>query len=326
MRRVRLTVRAERETGREALRLLIGQARSSDVPLALRQDAFSALVERYQDAAYGYAYSLLGDPHLAQDATQEAFATAYRQIGELRAPGAFPTWLRRIVRTQCARLRRTKAPFAASLEVLRLTDGGAGLVPLDLDDAKDPVSAAEARELHDTVAGALRALPPHERVATVLFYISDYSQIEISRFLGVPVTTVKKRLQSARKRLQERMLLMMDDALREHAHRYLPSRDQRLMESLRFLTAFDTAAAEGEVPLVELLLVDGLDVDMPDAEGRTLLSWAAQRGNLDAVELLVGHKADVNTRDAAGVTPLGWAERAGHRAVAAVLRRHAAIP
>ncbi len=120
------------------------------------------------------------------------------------------------------------------------------------------------------------------------------------------------------------MMTIMDDALREHGNRYLPSRDPRLTESLRFLTAFD-AASEGELPLVELLLVDGLDVDTADAGGRTLLSWAAQRGNLDAVEVLIKHGANVNGRDAAGVTPLGWAERAGHRAVAALLRRHAAV-
>ncbi len=118
---------------------------------------------------------------------------------------------------------------------------------------------------------------------------------------------------------------MMDDALRDHVSRYLPSRDERLIESLRFLTAFDAASSEGELPLVELLLVDGLDVDTADAGGRTLLSWAAQRGNLDAVEVLIKHGANVNGRDAAGVTPLGWAERAGHRAVAALLRRHAAV-
>ena len=320
-----MTAAADRQIGRDALRVLIGRARSAEAPLTARQEAFVALVERFQDAAYGYAYSLLGDPHLAQDATQEAFAAAYRQLGDLRTPAAFPLWLRRIVRTHCARLRRSRVPPAASLEALRLDDGGTSSEAVDPDSAGDPALAAEARELHDAVAAALRELPPHERVVTVLCYVSDHPQDEIARFLGVPVTTVKKRLQSARKRLQQRMMTMMDDALREHGNRYLPSRDQRLVEALRFLTAFDAAATEGELPLVELLLVDGLDVDTADAGGRTLLSWAAQRGNLDAVEFLVRHGADVNARDAAGVTPLGWAERAGHRAVASLLRRHGAV-
>lgn len=228
------------------------------------------------------------------------------------------------MRTQCARLRRGRIPQAASLEALRLGGDGTLCEEVDREGANDPAVVAEARELHEVVAAALRALPAHERVVTILFYVSDYPQEGIARFLGVPVNTVKKRLQSARKRLQQRMMAMMDDALKEHGNRYLPSRDQRIAESLRFLTAFDAAAFEGELPLVELLLVDGLDVDTADAGGRTLLSWAAQRGNLDAVEFLVAQGADVNRRDAAGVTPLGWAERAGHRAVAALLRRQVA--
>ncbi len=117
---------------------------------------------------------------------------------------------------------------------------------------------------------------------------------------------------------------MMDDALMDDVSRYLPSRDERLIESLRFLTAFDAASSEGELPLVEQLLVDGLDVDTADASGRTLISLAAQRGNVDAVELLLRHGAGVNARDAAGMTPLVWAERAGQRAAVALLRRRGA--
>jgi RNA polymerase sigma factor (sigma-70 family) len=319
------TAGIERAARHDALGALIGRATSAEAPLATRHDAFIALVEQFQDTAFGYAYSLLGDPHLAQDATQEAFVTAYCRLGDLRAPAAFPLWLRRVVRTHCARLRRGRALPAASLDALRRDEGGVAADVVDPDGAGDPAAAAEARELHDAVAAALRGLPPHERLVTVLFYVAGHPQDEIARFLGVPVTTVKKRLQAARKRLQQRMMAMMDDALKEHGDRYLPSRDRRLVESLRFLTAFDAAASDAELPVVELLLVDGLDVDTADSGGRTLLSLAAQRGNLDAVEFLIGHGADVNARDAAGVTPLGWAERARHRAVAALLRRHAAV-
>ena len=315
---------SRRSEEQESLRQLIDRARSTEFPIAARRAAFVALVERLQDAAYGYAYSLLGDPHLAQDATQEAFAAAYRQIGELREPAAFAHWLRRIVRTHCGRLRRSQVPPVSSLEQLRAGDAG-GYEAADPDDRGDPAAAAEARELQDAVAAALQELPTRERSVTVLFYICDYPQEQIAEFLGVPLTTVKKRLQSARRRLEQTMLAMLDDALREYAHRYLPSRDGRLVESLWFPAAFDAAASEGELPLVELLLVDGLDIDAADAARRTLLSLAAQRGNLDAVEFLLQHGADVNARDDLGVTPLGWAERAGHRAVAALLRRYAAV-
>ena len=60
-------------------------------------EAFEALVRRFQDMAVGYAYSLLGDIHRAEDAAQEAFIAAYFDIAALRNPAAFPGWFRRIV-------------------------------------------------------------------------------------------------------------------------------------------------------------------------------------------------------------------------------------
>ena len=70
---------------------LVERSRSGDL------DAFEALVRRFQDMACGYAYSILGDFHLAEDAAQEAFVDAYRNLGQLREPRAFPGWFRRVV-------------------------------------------------------------------------------------------------------------------------------------------------------------------------------------------------------------------------------------
>src|SRR5262245_44526868 len=70
-------------------------------------EAFTELVVRYQNLAYGYAWSILGDAHASQDATQEAFLAAFRNLRSLNDPGAFPGWLRGIVRHCCGRqLRR----------------------------------------------------------------------------------------------------------------------------------------------------------------------------------------------------------------------------
>ena len=69
--------------------------------------AFGILIERFQDMAVGYAYSLLGDFQLAEDAAQEAFLDTYRNIGQLREPRAFSSWFRRIVFKHCDRVTRT---------------------------------------------------------------------------------------------------------------------------------------------------------------------------------------------------------------------------
>lgn len=53
------------------------------------QAAFTALAQRYQEMALGYALAILGDFHLAQDATQEALFAAYRGMRSLEAPHGF---------------------------------------------------------------------------------------------------------------------------------------------------------------------------------------------------------------------------------------------
>lgn len=93
--------------------------------------------------------------------------------------------------------------------------------------ACDPFLADES-ERQIRVDAAIRALPEHERMVTALFYVSDYSQNEIAAFLEVPVTTVKKRLFDARKKLREGMEDMVRDTLQEKR----PSRNEQFAETV----------------------------------------------------------------------------------------------
>lgn len=295
----------------KAAEQLVVQARAPEVPLGCRQEAFGELVRRFQDLAYGYAYALLGDPHLAQDAAQEAFLTAYRNLGQLRAAGAFPGWLRCIVRTHCRRFTRGIRPAITPLDALDTVVDGAR-------SDTDPTAAAEAGELRDALAALIRALPERERTATVLFYVAGYDQADVARFLGVPVTTVKKRLQAARKRLHNTMETTMRDTFQKQA----PSRDERFVTMLQLLTAVDAAAADGEFQLLELLVMDGADLDAQTEDGTTMLCWAAQRGHREAATFLLERGAAANARDGAGKTPLRWAVETKHRRLADLLRQH----
>jgi RNA polymerase sigma factor (sigma-70 family) len=278
--------------------------RAATGPPEARRQAFGELVRRYQDTAYGYAYALLGDREAAQDAAQEAFLAAYRSLGQLRAAEAFPGWLRRIVRTYCLR--------AAASTVDGLPLEAADGVP----SGDDPACAAEAAELRAALADLIRRLPASEREAMVLFYVADRPQDEIAAFLGVPVNTVKKRLQAARARLRGRMDEMVRQSLRAHA----PSRGRAFADAVQFLAGLDAAAAEGELRLVELMAIDGVELDAPDRDGRTLLGWAAERGHAEAAALLIESGARVNARDGEGRTALARAIDAGHHEIAELLR------
>ncbi|MDQ3701290.1 MAG: GNAT family N-acetyltransferase [Chloroflexota bacterium] len=189
------------------LRALVARAGAHDLA------AYEALVVRFQDMAVGYAYARLGDLHLAQDAAQEAFWQAYRDLPALRDPAAFPGWLRRIVVRQCGRLTRGKrvrvVPLSTAIELLS---------PL-----AEPAEAAEVSERQEAVRRAVRMLPESERDVVALFYLGGYAQMEVARFLEVPPTTVNNRLHAARGRLRRSMLAMV----REDLQGGRPSRDAR---------------------------------------------------------------------------------------------------
>lgn len=184
----------------EELTSLVMRAQTGDL------NAYGAIVRRFQDMAYGCGYSLLGDFHLAEDAAQEAFIEAYRDLPKLREPAAFPGWFRRIVFKHCDRLTRGKRVSTVPLQA------AAEMASRD----PDPAEVVEKREIKDKVLDAIHALPENERMVTTLFYINGYSQKEIAAFLDVPITTVKNRLHTSRKRLKERMVHMVADELKSY--------------------------------------------------------------------------------------------------------------
>ena len=87
----------------EELGSLMSRAQTGDL------DAYGRIVQQFQDMAVGYAYSILGDFHLAQDAVQEAFIEAYPILSRAYGPVAFPGWFRRIIFKHCNRLTTRKA-------------------------------------------------------------------------------------------------------------------------------------------------------------------------------------------------------------------------
>lgn len=172
--------------------------------------------------AYGFAYAFLDDFHLAQDAAQEAFVEAYRDLPSLREPAAFPGWFRKIVHKHCDRLTRRKRVRTQPIET-------AADLP---SPAPSPTDLAEKREMEDAVLAAIRALPERQRMVTTLFYIDGYSQNDIAEFLDVPVTTVKKRLATSRTRLKQRMMAMVDETLKSFP---LPDRFADVVVQLNFV-------------------------------------------------------------------------------------------
>lgn len=199
--------------------VLVIKATDPDATLAERQDAFCALVRIFQDMAYACAYAVLGDFHLAENIAQEAFISAWQKLGQLRQPAAFPGWFRRIVLTECNRLTRGKRYHTIALDE-------ATPLPTHL---VDPQTTVEKAEVTKAIFSAIKRLTLNERMVVVLFYVKEQSQSEISAFLDVPLTTVAKRLYSAKARLRA----MTMDAFKKDFTVHCPSRDQAFAEKVK---------------------------------------------------------------------------------------------
>jgi len=200
-------------------RALVLKARDSNATLAEKQEAFCELVRMFQDMAYACGYAVLGDFCLAEDAAQEAFISAWEKLSQLRQPEAFPGWFRRIVLTECNRLTRGQR-----LRTMSLEEGMNLHAP-----CPDPQSAIEKDELTKATFAAIKKLSLNERMVVMLFYVNEHSQSEISVFLNVPLTTVAKRLYSARVRLR----VMMMDAFKNDLITRRPSRDGSFAEKVK---------------------------------------------------------------------------------------------
>jgi RNA polymerase sigma factor (sigma-70 family) len=248
-------------------------------------ERFSELVTSFQDMAVGYAYSILGDFPLAEDAAQEAFFDAYRHLEDLREPLAFPSWLRRIVFKHCDRRTRRQAPPMLSFEE----------VPDPRSPNPSPADVAERNEMRDRLVDALGLLPEKQRAVLVLHYTSGHSLAELSLFLNVPVGTVKKRLHDGREKLRE----ILTDEMAEGLRKRRPSRDSSFAEGVVEILR---AARNGDAERVKALLLRNPRLRHGrDFMGNTALILAANNGHPELAALLREAGAPVDHHEAAAI-------------------------
>lgn len=164
---------------------LVERARDPSASLHEQHAAFGEIVRLSQHIAFGLALASLRDVEDAKDAAQDAFATAWHRIRQLRDPSAFVGWLKAIVATACTRKRRRRSETPAD---------AAPEPSVEPDDA--------TMDYQSVIAAALKRLPDGERDVTVLFYFLGYTMPQIGRLLRLKPGTVGKRLHSARLRIR----------------------------------------------------------------------------------------------------------------------------
>ena len=157
------------------------------------QEAFAEIVDRYQAKVLALSWSLLGSREEAEDATQEAFLRAFRNISGFAPPHNFRSWLFAIGYLGCLdRLKERKTERRFQPVLIEKTDGDMGTSVVDR-----PLDGSSA------VGAAWNKLRAKERLALSLAVIEGYSAAEIGRVLGCAENTARVHIFNAKRKMRK---------------------------------------------------------------------------------------------------------------------------
>lgn len=160
----------------EADQILLQKAKGGDT------DAFASLIRLHTKGMYKTAVAILRNDADAADAIQDTILAVWENLGSLKKPEFFRTWMTRILINKCRDIRRESTMF----------------VPLEA--AGEPACRDESNlEMKE----AIEHLGEKYSLIMMLYYSEGYSIAEIAKILHIPKSTVQTRLQRGRKKLAD---------------------------------------------------------------------------------------------------------------------------
>ena len=175
---------------------LVVRARKGDL------SAYGEVVRATQSMAYAVARGVLRERAAAEDAVQDAYLKAFRQLETLQDPEAFSAWLRRIVITVALNQRRRNRPTLLQLE--RVPE-----LPV-LDESEEGWTEGQRQKL----AAALLALTGDERRICDRRYHGGWTTSRLAADAGIDEPAMRKRLQRIRDKLRKEIEVSEQRAIR----------------------------------------------------------------------------------------------------------------
>jgi len=173
---------------------------------------FHELIRPYERRVYAMALSFLRNEADAEDAAQEAFLKAFRNLASFRGEAKFGTWLVSITLNEArSRIRHRDAIKMESLD--EPADDQGQTSPALLRDWKEiPSEALERKEIRLLLEDAVNALPPIYREVFQLRDVEQLSVNEAAQVLGISISSVKVRSHRARMMLQKHLAPQLKQA------------------------------------------------------------------------------------------------------------------
>lgn len=181
---------------------LIAQFQNGD------QKAFDIIVGRYKDPLINFIYHFLGDRIDAEDVVQETFLRVYRNKHLYRNIAKFSTW----IYTIASNLAKTELRRRRRRRLLPLSQIGFDDKDFELPDEEmqTPEGIVDSEMHNQIIQHEIDALPVKFKEVVVLRDVQEFSYEEISQILGIPIGTVKSRVNRGRLRLQKKLKHLLE--------------------------------------------------------------------------------------------------------------------
>ena len=173
--------------------VLVNDAMNGDV------NAYSILVQKYSNAAYATAMSMIKDTHIAQDLAQEALVKAWFNLSKITNAEKFGSWLYTITRRICLDWMK-KEKKAERIDS----------IPELFDETNNVETVFNHQYIRLTVWDAINQLDESKRIVIILYFISGFTTKEISEYLNITVSAVESRIRRGKEKLKKELIHFME--------------------------------------------------------------------------------------------------------------------
>lgn len=210
--------------------------------------AFAVLMSLHNRSLFRVARSILRNDQEAEDALQEAWLDAYRNLSSFRAESSLSTWLTRIALNAALGRRRQQQRRA---EVVALWGDGPPMQEEEImsrpDEGQSPEREALRAEMRRVLERAIDTLPEQFRIVFILRALEEMASEDVAAVLGIPEATARSRFFRARSMLRERLAQEVDVAESE-AFGFAGERCARITQ--RVMQALEQEAPGSVDPIV----------------------------------------------------------------------------
>lgn len=158
------------------------------IPDAVREETLTRLVSQYEVPLQRVCCLYLHDPGLAEDAVQETFLKAYKNLNEFRAQSSEKTWLMRIAVNVCRDMQRGRWFRHVDRRVTP-------------DMLPEPLMQPDGQDIDLTLT--VMQLPDKLKEVVILYFYQGMSMGEVAEALGMAQSSVSNRLNRAKEKLHD---------------------------------------------------------------------------------------------------------------------------